>query len=168
MGFAQRSDNLNNPLKVLHTELEYEYNVNKHDKIVFVGISNWQLDSAKMNRALYLLISDPDENELLETAKNIGYLMNRGIFLKYIKLFIALVKAYSEYKKLDLNKEFGKDINKNESNIYSYLNDFHGNRDFYYFIKNTMNDLIEEDKNLNENDPDMILYKVGIKNIERG
>ena len=167
MGFAQRSDNLNNPLKVLHTELEYEYNVNKHDKIVFVGISNWQLDSAKMNRALYLLISDPDENELLETAKNIGYLMNRGIFLKYIKLFIALVKAYSEYKKLDLNKEFGKDINKNESNIYSYLNDFHGNRDFYYFIKNTMNDLIEEDKNLNENDPDMILYKVGIKNIER-
>ena len=167
MGFAQRSDNLNNPLKVLHTELEYEYNASKYDKIVFIGISNWKLDSAKMNRALYLLISDPDENELLETAKNIGYLMNREIFLKYIKLFIALVKAYCEYKKLDLNKEFGKYINKNEMNIYSYLNDFHGNRDFYYFIKNTMNDLIEEDNNIIEDEPDIILNKVGIKNIER-
>ena len=103
MGFVQKSDNLNNPLKVLHTELEVEYNMDKSNKIVFVGISNWKLDSAKMNRALYLLISDPDEEELLETTKNIGFLMNKEIFLRYIYFFYALASTYYEYKKLDLN-----------------------------------------------------------------
>ena len=162
MGFVQKSDNLNNPLKVLHTELEVEYNMDKSNKIVFVGISNWKLDSAKMNRALYLLISDPDEEELLETTKNIGFLMNKEIFLRYIYFFYALASTYYEYKKLDLNL-----INKNEKENYDYLNDFHGNRDFYYFIKNTMNDIIEEKININQENASIILTKIGLKNIER-
>ncbi len=45
----------NNPLKVLHSELEYDLN-DENNQISFVGISNWKLDEAKMNRGIYLSI----------------------------------------------------------------------------------------------------------------
>ena len=45
MGLAEISDN--NPLKILHSELEYD----ESDKTVaFVGISNWALDVSKQNK----------------------------------------------------------------------------------------------------------------------
>ena len=166
MGLVQRIEN-NNPLKVLHTELEFEHNVNKNDKICFIGISNWKLDSAKMNRALYLLVADPDENDLIDVVINIGNLMNKELFSKYIFYFYSLVKTYNAYKKLDLNKEFENIINKEENNIYYYLNDFHGNRDFYYFIKSSMNDLIEQKDIITRDNIYIILTKIGLKNIEK-
>ena len=46
MGLAEISEN--NPLKVMHAELEQEQN-----KIAFVGISNWFIDASKMNRVIY-------------------------------------------------------------------------------------------------------------------
>ena len=49
MGLAEHSPH--NPLKVIHSELEYDNN-DIEKKIAFVGISNWRLDSAKMNRGL--------------------------------------------------------------------------------------------------------------------
>ena len=53
----------NNPLKVLHSLLEPEI-----PKIAFEGISNWRLDASKMNRAIYLDRSDPDLQDLENTA----------------------------------------------------------------------------------------------------
>ena len=49
MGLAEISKN--NPLKVIHSELEYDEN---KAKISFIGISNWPLDSSKMNRVIHL------------------------------------------------------------------------------------------------------------------
>ena len=89
MGLVQINENMNiNPLKILHSELEFEHNANKNDKIFFVGISNWKLDSAKMNRALYLLIPDHDEDELVDTMLNIGNLMDKSLLNENLYFFI--------------------------------------------------------------------------------
>ena len=52
MGLAERSSN--NPLKVIHYLLEKDI----EDSVPFLGISNWRLDAAKINRALNLSITD--------------------------------------------------------------------------------------------------------------
>ena len=54
MGLAERSSN--NPLKVIHFLLERD----TKDSVPFLGISNWILDAAKINRALRLTITDYD------------------------------------------------------------------------------------------------------------
>ena len=53
MGLAEIAKS--NPLKVIHSQLEYDEN---KDKVAFVGIciSNWVLDAYKMNRGIYLSI----------------------------------------------------------------------------------------------------------------
>ncbi|CAF4574870.1 unnamed protein product, partial [Rotaria magnacalcarata] len=56
-----------NPLKVLHSKLETDT-----CKYGFVGISNWRLDAAKMNRTLYLSCPDPSIDELKFTAGTIS------------------------------------------------------------------------------------------------
>jgi len=65
MGLAEISEN--NPLKVLHSELETEEN-----KISFVGISNWFIDASKMNRVIYNIVQDPDQEDIIETGKEIA------------------------------------------------------------------------------------------------
>jgi hypothetical protein len=67
MGLAEVSPN--NPLKVIHSQLEYDEN---EDKVAFVGISNWTLDASKMNRGIYLAIPEPDEEYLQKTALTIA------------------------------------------------------------------------------------------------
>ena len=57
IGLAELSPN--NPLKVLHSRLEIE-EVN----YAFIGISNWRIDSSKMNRTLYLGRPDPIQSDL--------------------------------------------------------------------------------------------------------
>ena len=65
MGLAEISEN--NPLKILHFELEKEEN-----KIAFVGISNWFIDASKMNRVIYNVVQDPDDEDIIETAEQIA------------------------------------------------------------------------------------------------
>ena len=54
IGLAEKS--VHNPLKVLHSKLE-----TNNKEIPFIGISNWELDSAKMSRFLVLSRSIPDK-----------------------------------------------------------------------------------------------------------
>ena len=49
LGLVEKSPK--NPLKVLHHKLEYD---GKTEGLIFVGISNYTLDAAKVNRAFYL------------------------------------------------------------------------------------------------------------------
>ena len=73
MGLAEHSPN--NPLKVIHSELEYEQN--EGDKsVAFIGISNWILDAAKMNRGISISIPEPDEEN-----ENIYFLDNYLIYI---------------------------------------------------------------------------------------
>lgn len=111
------------PLKALHPLLESgtdstEENVSEHHKVAVIGISNWALDPAKMNRGLFVSRGEPDINELIETAKGIcRYDIN---ILTCIEPFIKeIAEAYLEL--CSVAREFKRE--------------FFGLRDYYSLIK---------------------------------
>ncbi len=69
MGLAEYSSK--NPLKVIHYELENDL-IKEEKRVAFVGISNWKLDAAKMNRGIFISIPDPDKEDIKNTAFAIG------------------------------------------------------------------------------------------------
>ena len=149
MGLAERSSN--NPLKVIHFLLERD---NKDSySVPFLGISNWRLDAAKINRALNLTITDYDTKDLEETAMSIAKALNEGLSDKYKDFFKVLARTYEQYIKF--NQGSTQD-NK----------DFHGNRDFYNLIKIAMKELIANKNELIKNEK-KILTQVGILSLYR-
>ena len=139
MGLAENSPN--NPLKVIHSELEYDQ-MERNKKIAFVGISNWVLDAAKMNRGISISIPEPDEEDNKETALTIGKSYNEIIAEKNKSVFENIGKAYYLYKKY-LKEKHNSDSKE----------DFHGNRDFYYLVKNISKILIDlKQEVIGEND----------------
>ncbi|ORX57745.1 hypothetical protein BCR36DRAFT_318513 [Piromyces finnis] len=132
MGLAEISKN--NPLKVIHSQLEYDEN---QEKVSFIGISNWPLDASKMNRGIHLSIPEPDKNDLIETALCIAKSYDIRLIHEYNQYFEYLALTYFDYKK-ELNKNSFKfesitnlDFNSNQAN----KKEFHGTRDFYHLIK---------------------------------
>ncbi|XP_074936539.1 E3 ubiquitin-protein ligase rnf213-alpha-like, partial [Phalacrocorax aristotelis] len=73
IGLAEDSPDM--PLKTLHPLLEDgcidDENPEAYKKVGFVGISNWALDPAKMNRGLLIIRTEPSKEELVKTAKGI-------------------------------------------------------------------------------------------------
>ncbi|XP_043958780.1 E3 ubiquitin-protein ligase rnf213-beta isoform X1 [Gambusia affinis] len=118
IGLAEDSPQM--PLKTLHPLLEDGCIDNDkpdpHMKVGFVGISNWALDPAKMNRGIFVSRWDPSEDELVETAKGICS-SSKQILLKIKHLFPSLAKAF-----LNICKETSK-------------NQFFGLRDYYSLVK---------------------------------
>ena len=62
------------PLKTLHPLLEdgvssTDDEEQTREKVAFIGISNWALDPAKMNRGIMLSRGIPDTEELVDSAK---------------------------------------------------------------------------------------------------
>ena len=117
MGLAEISPN--NPLKVIHSQLEYDEN---KDKVAFVGISNWTLDASKMNRGIYLSIPEPDKDDLIETALKIAESYDSSLIINYKDEISQLAESYYEYRDYLSKQEEKK-------------KDFHGSRDFYHLIK---------------------------------
>ena len=93
LGLAERSES--NPLKVLHHKLEY---TGKEEGISFVGISNYSLDAAKVNRALVLSVPDLDQqlDDLIETSRNIVESISEK--LKNEPIFKIISNTYFTYK----------------------------------------------------------------------
>ena len=151
MGLAEHSPN--NPLKVIHSELEYEQNKGDN-QVAFVGISNWVLDAAKMNRGISIYIPEPDEQDNQETALIIGKSYDEGLAEKYKEFYENLGKSYFLYKQ-EIKKKHNLDGKE----------DFHGNRDFYHLVKNTAKNIIakEVDNQVNES----TLMNIAIRSIER-
>lgn len=123
-----------NPLKVLHNLLEPENQV--FPDIAVVGISNWALDAAKMNRAIHLSRPEMDEKELYETALSITEsLLKQSSSSEAAKLSIkkreVANKITEEAKHLlqKLAKSFSM-YNKKQK-----YKSFHGLRDFYSLTK---------------------------------
>ena len=147
MGLAEIAKS--NPLKVIHSQLEYDEN---KDKIAFVGISNWALDASKMNRGIYLSIPESDLEDLQLTAITIAE--SYGEKLKgFNDLFNNLAEAYYKYKKF-LKAEHPKQ------------EDFHGSRDFYNLIKiaaKKVRSLMDEKDNVSKDDQ----INIAINSIER-
>ena len=119
LGLAEHSKS--NPLKVLHSKLEYS---GKEEGVSFVGISNYSLDAAKVNRALILSVPDLDQrvDELMQTSRNIVESISDK--LKNDKIFEILSRTYFDYKnilqiikELIVYKKFVKNAeNGNEEN----------------------------------------------------
>ena len=147
MGLAEIAKS--NPLKVIHSQLEYDEN---KDKVAFVGISNWALDASKMNRGIYLSIPESDLEDLQLTAITIAE--SYGDKLKrFNDLFNNLAEAYYKYKNY-LKAEHPKQ------------EDFHGSRDFYNLIKiasKKIRSLMDEQDNITKDDQ----IKIAINSIER-
>ncbi|XP_053269183.1 E3 ubiquitin-protein ligase rnf213-beta isoform X1 [Pleuronectes platessa] len=109
IGLAEDSPQM--PLKTLHPLLEDGCIDNDkpdpHMKVGFVGISNWALDPAKMNRGIFVSRWDPSEDELVETAKGICS-SSKQILRKITHLFEPLAKAFlSICNKTSKNQFFG-------------------------------------------------------------
>ena len=154
LGLADKSPT--NPLKVLHNKLEYG---GKTEGTCFVGISNYSLDAAKVNRALSLSVPNLEDkfDQLKTTAKSIVESISDDIYKDNL-IFNILARAYNRYKyyltfikKLKVVKEYSKIKNikgknfkeiEGEKEFIKLLkkdkiikSDFHGNRDFYNIIK---------------------------------
>ena len=70
VGLAEDSPNL--PLKILHSLLEDGMDSEGQGPgVAFIGLSNWALDPAKMNRGIMLHLEDPTAEELVNTAHSI-------------------------------------------------------------------------------------------------
>ncbi|XP_026713188.1 E3 ubiquitin-protein ligase rnf213-alpha-like [Athene cunicularia] len=116
VGLAEDSPEM--PLKTLHPLLEDgcvdDDNPESYQKVGFVGISNWALDPAKMNRGLLVFRTDPSKEELVKTAKGICAAQPPPESIEC--LFPLLAEFYC--KVLETQK-----------------NEFFGLRDFYSLIK---------------------------------
>ena len=116
VGLAENSKN--NPLKVLHSLLEP--GDGKLPNVAVVGISNWSLDAAKMNRAIHLSRPEPTVEDLYETGRSLHYVEDKDNDKDQNlteKEFECLAEAYFEYQ-----------------NEQTHAN-FHGLRDYYALIK---------------------------------
>jgi len=162
LGFAEKSET--NPLKVLHSKLEYGGN---NEGISFIGISNYSLDAVKINRALILSVPNLEEriDQLISTSKSIVESISENLIKNQKQVFDILAIAYYEYKNIlkilkeltvlkmfylknkesktpiDLSQKDFKEISRMKEYINLYKKekkineDFHGNRDLYNFIK---------------------------------
>ncbi|XP_078257499.1 E3 ubiquitin-protein ligase rnf213-alpha-like isoform X2 [Rhinoraja longicauda] len=107
IGLAEDSPKM--PLKALHPLLEdgcIDDDPVKHKKVGFVGISNWALDPAKMNRGIFVSRGDPDKEELIESAKGIS--SSDPMIQKKVKgSFVNFADAYLKICKQQAKEFFG-------------------------------------------------------------
>ena len=91
-------------------------------RVAFIGISNWALDPAKMNRGVMVTRSDPDEEELEFSARGICSFQegNDPVKKRLEPYFKELASAYKE--------------------VYQTQHrDFFGLRDFYRYVSGNYN-----------------------------
>ncbi|XP_065678766.1 E3 ubiquitin-protein ligase rnf213-alpha isoform X3 [Hydra vulgaris] len=133
IGLAEDSPRM--PLKALHSLLEdgtdgsEELTLDdlslKNKRVAFIGISNWSLDPAKMNRGIMLYRGQPNFDELVKTARDICS-NDEYVFERIAFLFEPLTKGYLEVYERQNNCDIIKKYRKEE---------FFGLRDFYSLLK---------------------------------
>lgn len=114
VGLAENSKY--NPLKVLHSLLEP--GDGKLPDVAVVGISNWSLDAAKMNRAIHLSRPEPTKEDLYETGESLHHAESSDSSQSLGKQELqCLAESYFEYQAQQRHANF------------------HGLRDYYSLIK---------------------------------
>ena len=95
------------------------------DRVAFIGISNWSLDPAKMNRGIMVARGDPDVDELVASARGICVSKNmQGPIQKSIdKRIESLAKAYYQL------------TSSKDQTMGGEKKDYFGLRDFYSLVK---------------------------------
>ncbi|XP_059700093.1 E3 ubiquitin-protein ligase RNF213-like isoform X2 [Haemorhous mexicanus] len=107
IGLAEDSPKM--PLKTLHPLLEdgcIDDVTDPHKKVGFIGISNWALDPAKMNRGIFVSRGVPSREELIESAKGICC-SARGALQKVKQYFHPFADAYENICKAQDREFFG-------------------------------------------------------------
>ncbi|KAM9385416.1 E3 ubiquitin-protein ligase rnf213-alpha-like isoform 2-T2 [Pholidichthys leucotaenia] len=115
IGLAEDSPKM--PLKTLHPLLEegcVDDDPEPHKRVGFIGISNWALDPAKMNRGIFVSRGDLNEEELIKSAEGI---------------------CSSDRMVIDKIKHFFKPFAKAFQAVCKESKGFFGLRDFYSLIK---------------------------------
>lgn len=123
-----------NPLKVLHNLLEPDNKVSPNVSVV--GISNWALDAAKMNRAVYLSRPEMDKNELHETAISI----TKSLTSEFDSSNVAAIEENDYDETRNMPEEIKQLLEKLAHAYWVYnkkqhYKNFHGLRDFYSLTK---------------------------------
>ncbi|MDC0366871.1 ATP-binding protein [bacterium] len=138
VGLAEYSPHM--PLKVLHKLLD-EASGNQ----ALVGISNWSLDPAKMNRAVHLFRPAPTASDLAVTA---GGIVTSHNFRPYLK---ALAQGFYDVM------QYQKTTYKGESQ-----SDFWGLREFYCLVKHISRDIdqMREHGKTEDLDPELFLHAI--------
>ncbi|KAJ7339358.1 hypothetical protein OS493_005752 [Desmophyllum pertusum] len=137
VGLAEDSPKM--PLKTLHPLLE-DGGQNDDDviqlqtedrftRVAFIGLSNWALDPAKMNRGIMLCRNEPNGNELEATARGICG-RDQDIMPLIETLISPLVRGYTDLYNKQKNLKKLQDGKKDE---------FFGLRDFYSLVKMVVN-----------------------------
>jgi hypothetical protein len=92
LGLAEKSPT--NPLKILHHKLEYD---GKNEGVCFIGISNYYLNAAKINRALSLSVPNLEDqlDQLKNTAKSIVRSISEEISKNTSKIFVFNILSKS-------------------------------------------------------------------------
>ena len=173
LGLSERSPT--NCLKVLHSKLEMTLDPDERKKISFVGISNWRLDAAKMNRAIFLAIPEILLPDVLKTVKAIADSYDETLYDRYKAKYEDLGKKYFNYKD-KLREEFGEDkdklkkeskseLNKQKKKSDEYIVNYHGGRDLYNLIKIFSSDIINSNKPDDSNKIDEIANKAIARNL---
>uniref|UniRef100_A0A8C6FXI7 E3 ubiquitin-protein ligase RNF213 n=1 Tax=Moschus moschiferus TaxID=68415 RepID=A0A8C6FXI7_MOSMO len=107
VGLAEDSPKM--PLKALHPLLEdgcIEDDPAPHKKVGFIGISNWALDPAKMNRGIFVSRGSPNKRELIESAR--GICASEPLVQERIRgYFTSFAKAYETVCKRQDKEFFG-------------------------------------------------------------
>uniref|UniRef100_A0A8D2MIK3 RING-type E3 ubiquitin transferase n=1 Tax=Zonotrichia albicollis TaxID=44394 RepID=A0A8D2MIK3_ZONAL len=107
IGLAEDSPKM--PLKTLHPLLEdgcIDDVPDAHKKVGFIGISNWALDPAKMNRGIFVSRGDPSREELIKSAEGICC-SARGALQKVEQYFQHFADAYENICKAQDREFFG-------------------------------------------------------------
>lgn len=116
IGLAEASESM--PLKTLHPLLDSTIEADHHRKVAVIGISNWALDPAKMNRGLFVARGEPDVAELEQTAR--GICAHDSDSFKCIEPYLKHVaRAY-----LSLCHK-----------AFEFKREFYGLRDYYALVK---------------------------------
>ena len=133
IGLAEDAPGL--PLKVLHPYLEdgtsgadpYEMDIKPEERVAFIGISNWALDPAKMNRGIMVTRCPPEPKELIKSAFGIANMVKDDNLKNQVtQSFDALAEMYQN---ICSKQEEGENTKMDEAR------EFFGLRDFYTLIK---------------------------------
>ncbi|XP_067056125.1 E3 ubiquitin-protein ligase rnf213-alpha-like isoform X2 [Acropora muricata] len=119
------------PLKTLHPLLEdgvssTDDEEQTREKVAFIGISNWALDPAKMNRGIMLSRGIPDTEELVDSAKGICSTTDERVQNLVEPLMEPLALGY---------EELYESQRESEALIKTRKDEFFGLRDFYSLVK---------------------------------
>ena len=82
--------------------------MDRENRVAFIGISNWALDPAKMNRGVMVTRGDPDIDELELSARGICTVIESDPVMKRLEpYFRPLAESYKEISESQKREFFG-------------------------------------------------------------